>query len=416
MDDTLLAGRPRTGLWLAREEPEGRVVAVRRARPGVAPHAEVKRELAREARVLARIGPHEAVLGLLVDASSGDPPRLVLEGGDLVPLAKVLEGGEPLGAAAALALVVPLADALGEAHARGVVHGAVGPATVLVTTRGWPKLVLWADAIADGVDPPDARDASLVDPTWLAPEVLMGEVPSAAADVFALGCLLVTAATGIHPFAEAEGSGERRALSAGPQVVRSAIARGMSEPVARVAARALAKHPADRHDSAAELAASLVEASSVPDRNALAAALARRGLASMPSRARALPGPRAERAPSPLPFVAILGGLLVWAGAVELVAGDPVAPPGAPAIAASGQLRILAQPWAHVALDGEPLDTTPIGAPVPVSPGRHVVDFVHPQAPKAQRVVEVRPGQTVVVDVILDVPPASLDAGVDASP
>lgn len=416
--DAPLVGRPRTGLWLAREGAVGRAVAVRRARPGIVADAEVRRELAREARVLAAIGPHEAILGLLTDESSATPPRLLLEGGDLVPLERVLAAGEPaLGVAAALALVVPLADAVGEAHARGVVHGALAPGVVLVTTRGTPKLVGFADALAPGLDPPSAADTALAPSAWLAPEVLMGEPPTPASDVHALACLFAMVATGRHPTSHGpSGRDPGSALAGAPPFAGAASA--LPSSLARVVARAVARHPAARPESAADLAAALVEAAdSAFDRTHLASALARRGLgASARARSAAAPPAAPERS-TWLPFLGVLAGLMAWAGIVELVADDPPpVAPGATGAPAVGQLRVLAQPWAHVSIDGAAVDTTPIGAPIEVTPGRHVIDFVHPQAPKAQRVVEVRPGQTVVVDVILDVPQPVIDAGVDASP
>jgi serine/threonine-protein kinase len=417
--DAPLVGRPRTGLWPSREAPDGRSVTVRRARPGIVADAEVRRELAREARILAQIGPHEAILALLADESAADPPRLVLEGGELVPLERVLAAAEPpLGVAAALALVVPLAEAVGEAHARGIVHGGIAPQVVLVTSRGTPKLTGWADARAPGTPPPDAPDTPLRSSAWLAPELIMGEPAGAAADVHALGALFALLAVGRRPAAgpvRAREVGTRpRAAAPGPEV-----APGLPPDLARVVARAVSRHPADRHETAADLALALAEAAPGPfDHGRVAAELGRRGLSATirPRGAAPAAATIGSPAPSALPFVAVLAGLLVWAAGVELLAGGPPDPVGAPGAPASGHLRVLAQPWAHVAIDGEPVDTTPIGAPIEVTPGRHVVDLEHPQAPKAQRVVEVRPGQTVVVDVILDVPKPVVDAGIDASP
>lgn len=412
-----LVGRSRTGLWIAREGPAGAVVAVRRARSGIVADAEVRRELAREARVLATIGPHEAILALLADESGAEPPRILLEGGELVPLERVLAAGEGgLGVPAALALVVPLADAIGEAHARGVVHGAIAPGVVLVTTRGTPKLVGFADALAPGLDPPTGAGATLPPSAWLAPEVLMGEPPTRAADVYALACLFAHVATGRHPTPHGGGGRDLGSAVAGGGALAGVVT-SLPSPLARVVARGLARHPGDRPESGGDLATALVEAADAAfDRTHLATALARRGLGATP-RARAVAPPVVPaRAPTILPFLGVLAGLMAWAGVVELVADDPPPPPTAAAAPAAGQIRVLAQPWAHVSIDGAPVDTTPIGAPIEVTPGRHVVDFVHPQAPKAQRVVDVRPGQTVVVDVILDLPQPAVDAGIDASP
>ncbi len=396
----------RTGLWLAEDERGGRSVAVRQALPGVAATADVRRELAREARVLSLLGPHEAVLTLLVDASDEDPPRLLLEGGDLATVSARLGSSERgVELAVALGIVLPLAEALAAAHARSIVHSALGPDVVLLTDRGTPKLTLWASALAPSVEPPPSVD-ELRDPAWIAPEVRMGEEPRPTADVFALGSLLALLLRGRST--NAPGA----AASPTPRDLRARLAETAPDAVAKVIARATAKSPADRHETAASFLAALLDAAPPPDRRAVGAVLARR------------PGGRRGREPAEAepstsrgglaaaPFVAVLGGLALWAGVVELARDEPVATGANATTASIGYLRILAFPWAAVSLDGEPLDTTPIGAPVGVRPGRHVLDFVHPRAPKVQRVVEVLPGQTVVVDVILDLPSApEVDAG-----
>jgi serine/threonine-protein kinase len=83
----------------------------------------------------------------------------------------------------------------------------------------------------------------------------------------------------------------------------------------------------------------------------------------------------------------------------------------------------LARPWAEVLIDGEMVDTTPIGRPIAVSPGRHYVTFRHPNAPDEKRSIQVVNGQTVLVDVTMRVDRGALsdagagDAGdIDASP
>lgn len=411
--------RASTGLYAATDRASGRAVSLRAPLVGIVDERVARAELAREAKVLSRFGPHEAILALGADESALSPPRLVLEGGELTSLAELLAGGA-LGLDAALAVVAPLADALRAVHAAGVAHGRISPSSVLVSARGTPKLAFFADATAEGVEDPPARDVGLDDPAWLAPEVLMGDAPTPASDVHGLACLLVEIAASRHPFAGEHDEGEegepgaRLGFAASLARVRDRLGPLLSAGAAAALTRALSKHPGDRQRDAAELADDLAKAlPSASLRRPLVEALSvRRGGAPVRT------GASDEDAParvSVFPFLVIaaalaLGGLLV----VAVSDG----PRGAAATAtATGRLRILARPWANVSLDGVPLDVTPIGAPVIVAPGRHVVDFVHPSAPKIQRVVEVSSGQTVVVDVILDVPPPpAASASADASP
>jgi hypothetical protein len=77
-----------------------------------------------------------------------------------------------------------------------------------------------------------------------------------------------------------------------------------------------------------------------------------------------------------------------------------------------GFLRIVAEPWATVAIDGEYYDATPFAHPIALVPGTHQVRLEHPQAPPESRTVHVSTGETVLVDVKMKVAqPILPDAG-----
>ena len=68
-----------------------------------------------------------------------------------------------------------------------------------------------------------------------------------------------------------------------------------------------------------------------------------------------------------------------------------------------GYLRVVAQPWAHVIVDGQKLETTPFARPIPLAPGTHYVRLEHPQAPTERRTLSVSGGETIVLDVVMQV-------------
>ena len=67
----------------------------------------------------------------------------------------------------------------------------------------------------------------------------------------------------------------------------------------------------------------------------------------------------------------------------------------------AGFLRLVAEPWAHVIVDGQHVDTTPFAQPVSLSPGTHYIRLEHPAAPTERRTVALRPGENVLLDVTL---------------
>jgi serine/threonine-protein kinase len=98
-------------------------------------------------------------------------------------------------------------------------------------------------------------------------------------------------------------------------------------------------------------------------------------------------------------------GIQILASGDESAPGDGVAEatPPAPGPRDRGHLRVVARPWAEVYLDGERIDVTPIGRPIPVVTGKHFVTFRHPYAADEQRTIKIAAGQTVFLDVTMRV-------------
>ena len=68
--------RASTGLYAATDRASGRAVSIRAPLVGIADEHAARAELSREAKVLSRFGPHEAILALGADESALSPPRL----------------------------------------------------------------------------------------------------------------------------------------------------------------------------------------------------------------------------------------------------------------------------------------------------------------------------------------------------
>ena len=106
-----------------------------------------------------------------------------------------------------IALARWVAEALGSAHARGVVHRDVTPGNVFLTNRNIDE----AKVVDFGIARWDAMMYSMTatglavgTPSYMAPEqVRCDQDIDARADVFALGCLLFECLTGRGPFADA---------------------------------------------------------------------------------------------------------------------------------------------------------------------------------------------------------------------
>jgi serine/threonine protein kinase len=106
----------------------------------------------------------------------------------------------PMSLGATLELLEPVAGALAEAHATGIVHRDVKPSNILlVDGPGWmPKLADFGIAKATARAIPHGAETAAIDcgrillysPGWSAPEQLRGEPVGPSTDVFSFGLLI----------------------------------------------------------------------------------------------------------------------------------------------------------------------------------------------------------------------------------
>jgi eukaryotic-like serine/threonine-protein kinase len=237
-------------VWRARDVLNGRLVALKRLRHD-GPPAERDR-LRREAAVLAGLSsPH--IVRLLTVVTSARGLVLVLEflgGGNLASLLRTrvrLAPGEVVTVAA------PLAAALAEVHAVGLVHGDVSPANVLFTTDGRPVLSDLGVARLCGAVGADAVTSAYADPA-----VLEGAPLTPSADVYALAAVCFEALTGRAPYPGDDAAAVLAATDS-PRPTANQLVPGVPEPLSVVIESALALDAELRPD-AADFAAALLDA------------------------------------------------------------------------------------------------------------------------------------------------------------
>ena len=187
-------------VYRAEDPTLGRQVAVKVMHPFIAERSEAGSRFEREAKAVAGLR-HANVMALhdYAPASAEHPAYLVMELLTGPSLHRFLvEHGAPLGEVAAM-LGLRIAQALGAAHAHGIVHRDVKPENVMFDGH---RVVLCDFGIArivasDGVT---ATGAVLGSPAYMSPEQASGGEVDARSDQFSLGSLLYQLATGALPF------------------------------------------------------------------------------------------------------------------------------------------------------------------------------------------------------------------------
>ncbi|MBF4995855.1 protein kinase [Nocardia sp. BSTN01] len=181
----------------------GRTVAVKVVRPDLSGDPEFRTRFRREVAAARQVTGAHAVPVLDADVEA-QRPWLATGYVAGLSLREAVDSFGPLPESALVALAAGLARALADVHAAGVVHRDLKPSNVLLTLDG-PRLIDFGIARAVDDDSLTTTGKVIGSPGYMAPEHISGDAPvGPAADVFALGGVLVYAASGSGPF----GSGD----------------------------------------------------------------------------------------------------------------------------------------------------------------------------------------------------------------
>jgi hypothetical protein len=414
---------PITDLYRGEQIELGRSVFIKALGRSILPSSPFAAALEREARLLTDLD-HPGILRVIDFVKRDRSMWLVLEHVEGPSLDEVIAKKGKLEPRAAVAIALLLAEALEHAHARGVVHRDVQPRNVIVAKTGSVKLTNFVAAAAERLPTaPELLEGStgFGTPAYMSPEQLLGEPEDGRSDLFSLGIVLYEMLTGRRPYDTPDDRIRSQRTRHEPAPPPSRLVPELSGSLDRTVRRCLAKLPSDRFATAIELSRALspeLEAAGVTAEQAILRELSRLGL----SFGGAAPSSATPRAPlirrRPVSVGAVLAGylfalsLIVLGGAAierttALRRGDrprnatgrlELLPPRA------AYLRVVVDPWAKVVVDGEPIDTTPFARAIPLAPGVHYVRLEHPKAPVERRTVTLEPGETVLLDVKMDLP------------
>jgi serine/threonine-protein kinase len=185
-------------------------------------------------------------------------PYIVLEYVTGQSLNQLLVREKKLPLRTALQLAEEIADALDYAHTQGVIHRDIKPANILITEEGHAKIADFGIAklnLAQFTLP----GRVLGTPAYMAPEQLSGEPADGRSDLFSLGVLLYAMVTGHSAFHGNSATTVCFKVVNREPVPASAFDLGLPSELDAVISRAMAKDPAQRYQSGADLARDLRE-------------------------------------------------------------------------------------------------------------------------------------------------------------
>ncbi|HEY8474728.1 MAG TPA: Stk1 family PASTA domain-containing Ser/Thr kinase [Natronosporangium sp.] len=196
-------------------------------------------------------------------AATGEPlPYIVMEYVNGRTLKDVLAAEGRLQPRRALEITADICAALEFSHRHGIIHRDVKPGNVMVTANGQVKVMDFGIArdLASGATTMTQTSAVIGTAQYLSPEQARGEAVDARSDVYATGCVLFELLVGHPPFVgDSPVSVAYQHVREDPRAP-SELNPEVSRDVDAVVLKALAKNPANRYQSAAEMRADLLRA------------------------------------------------------------------------------------------------------------------------------------------------------------
>jgi eukaryotic-like serine/threonine-protein kinase len=403
-------------VYKAVQESLNRTVAIKALKTSVAADSQFAIRFEREALSLAQL-QHENIIHVYDFHKERGAYFIVMEMVDGVDLYDLLDrvGRLPIDVAAIIGMQV--ARALDYAHYRGIVHRDIKPANIMVARSGGVKLMDFGIARDQSFGDLTQTGTGLGTPSYMSPEQILGDKIDFRSDIFSLGIVLYQMCTGRKPFIEDEQKSVMHKIRLEKHPNPRKLNPDMPRELEKILARCMAKVPRDRWRSTQDLVLALERfLSRRVDMNYHARVvqyLTTSGVVSAEEAEQFLHPAAAGQAPSApgraaardmIRRVAAIQGIIAGASAlmVGLIHLAPVGIPAAlpviqanvpqqsaPAAKLTGKVRIVANPWANVYVDGKLVEVTPFSTPLELEAGEHKIVFKNPYFAEATREVTI---------------------------
>jgi serine/threonine-protein kinase len=201
---------------------------------------------------------HPGILKIIdIDEKQQSRPYLVMEFLEGQTLERLMQQTRPLPEADALRIVSQICDALDYLHHHDVVHRDLKPQNIMVCNDGTVRIMDFGIAKAAGSRRLTFGGFSptMGTPDYMAPEQVKGQRGDRQTDIYSLGAMLYEMVTGRVPF-----EGENAYMVMNARLIGDPVAPRIYNPqirpeVEEIILHAMARNPADRYRSAAEMKA-----------------------------------------------------------------------------------------------------------------------------------------------------------------
>ncbi len=254
-------------VYRARDIRLDRIVAIKTLRTDLARDQIFQARFRREAQSAASLN-HPSIVAVYdtgEDMATGVPvPYIVMEYVDGRTVRDLLQEGHRLLPERTLEIIDGVLRALDYSHQAGIVHRDIKPGNVMVTRNGDIKVMDFgiARAMSDAQSTMTQTAQVIGTAQYLSPEQARGDRVDARSDLYSAGCLLYELLTGRPPF-----TGDSPVAIAYQHVRENPVPPSRVDPdvpawADAIVLKAMAKSPADRYQTAADMRADLQRAAS----------------------------------------------------------------------------------------------------------------------------------------------------------
>jgi PAS domain S-box-containing protein len=272
-------------IWLARDIELGRDVALKELRPERAEHAALSARFLQEAKITSHL-EHPGIVPVyeLARRSDNQQPFYTMrfvKGRTLTEVARayhqkrVVDQADALDLPVLLNAFVTVCNTVAYAHSRGIIHRDLKGQNVVLGDFGEVVVLDWglakrldepyveADVTVDSLAQDQSREMGLTvqgqtmgTPAYMAPEQAEGRLDLIArhTDIYGLGAILYEILTGQPPFADSDTQALLQKVREGQPAPPRQLWNEVPAALEAICLRAIAKRPADRYNSASELA------------------------------------------------------------------------------------------------------------------------------------------------------------------
>jgi serine/threonine protein kinase len=316
-------------VYKASQPAMNRMVAIKILHPKLANRKDLTSRFRREARAMSQLThPNTVKVFMYGEMEEDGSLYIVMEMLEGKNLNQAVRKDGPIPRERAIPILIQVCGALQEAHDLGIVHRDLKPENIFLARQGgqdYPKVLDFGLA---KVTERQMQPGSLIltqegmvfgTPEFMSPEQAQGKTLDARSDIYSLAVILYEVLTGKLPFSAKSPMEHIQKHVTEPIIPLSERVADKQFPpgLDAVLARALAKKPEQRYQTAAEFAEALrpfggSAAQQLPSLRAEGAS-ARPVVGAGPEPSRVVPAPAAEKSSGP--------GLLIGVAALCLVAG-----------------------------------------------------------------------------------------------